>query len=169
MAAYDAFWQERPLRPQLGLKLNLPIYKARRDAAVDEARARIAQRQAEWDRLADRINFEVQEASAQVRRSEQSIRLYERTILRKARENRETAESAYEKGLIPFVSLADAQRNEVSLQDRYYEAVADYFRRRAALERAVGGPLEPWPPAGAPGPPQPGGCVPCRCPPGPDR
>jgi outer membrane protein TolC len=33
MAAYDAFWQERPLRPQVGLKLNLPVYKAKRSAA----------------------------------------------------------------------------------------------------------------------------------------
>src|SRR4029079_17703391 len=94
-----------------------------------------------------------QEAYARVRRSEQGVRLYERTILPRARENRETAKSAYEKTLIPFISLIDALRNEVSLQDRYYEAVADYFRRRAALERATGGPLAPWPPAELPGGP----------------
>lgn len=166
MAAYDAFWQERPLRPQVGLRLNLPVYKAKRYAAVDEARARIVRRLAELDRLTDRASFEVQEAYAQVRRSEQGVRLYKQTILDKARQNREEAESAYEKGLIPFVSLIDAQRTEVGLQDRYYEAVADYFRRWAALERAIGGPLEPWPPPELPGGPGPAGCVPGCCRPG---
>src|SRR5262249_23032141 len=47
MGAYDAFWQERPLRAQVGLRVNLPVRLARRDAAVAEARARLAQRQAE--------------------------------------------------------------------------------------------------------------------------
>jgi hypothetical protein len=42
---------------------------------------------------------------------------------------------------IPFLSLIEAQRNLVNLRDRYYEAVADYFRRRATLDRVVGGPL----------------------------
>src|SRR5207248_11742923 len=44
----------------------------------------------------------------------------------------------YERGLLPFVSLIDAQRTEVGLQDRYYQAVADSFRRRAALEAHLG-------------------------------
>jgi hypothetical protein len=30
----------------------------------------------------------------------------------------------------------------VDLRDKYYEAIADYHRRRATLERMVGGPLE---------------------------
>jgi len=31
--------------------------------------------------------------------------------------------------------------NSSELRDRYYEAIADYFRRRATLERVTGGPL----------------------------
>jgi len=37
----------------------------------------------------------------------------------------------------------------VELRDRYYEAVADYGRRLATLERVIGGPLDPAPPADA--------------------
>jgi hypothetical protein len=44
------------------------------------------------------------------------------------------------------LSLIEAQRNVVNLEDRYYEAVADYFRRLAALERAIAGPVGPAPP-----------------------
>ena len=41
------------------------------------------------------------------------------------------------------MSLIEAQRNQAGLRDRYFEAVADYFRRRATLERVIGGPLTP--------------------------
>ena len=37
MAAYDDFWGERPLRPQLAVRINLPTRLAKRDAAVAEA------------------------------------------------------------------------------------------------------------------------------------
>jgi hypothetical protein len=39
------------------------------------------------------------------------------------------------------LSLIEAQRNLILLRDRRYEAIADYFRRRATLERVIGGSL----------------------------
>ena len=36
------------------------------------------------------------------------------------------------------VSLIEAQRSLISLRDRNFEATADYFRRRASLDRLVG-------------------------------
>jgi outer membrane protein TolC len=142
-AGYDAFWVEKPLRAEVNVRLNVPIYQAKRHAAVTEAEARVAERKAELARQIDLVNFQVQEAYEQLRQSEQSVRLYEKTILKKAKENREAAESAYGNGLIPFLSLIEAQRSEEDLLDRYYQAVADAYRRQAALERAVGGPLRP--------------------------
>jgi outer membrane protein TolC len=161
MAAYDSFWQgkddERSLRPQIGLRLNLPVRLERRRAAVAEARARLAQRQAALARQTDQVNFEVQQAYEQVRESDKAVRLYDRTILPTAEGNVKAAEPAYVNGKIPFLSLIEAERNLVGLRDRYYEVVADYFRRRAALERVVGGPLVPTPPrAGGPD------CLRCR-------
>jgi outer membrane protein TolC len=148
---YDRFMgnisDNRDLATMVGVRLNLPIYKRRRCGAVAEAEARLAQRKAEFARLTDQVNFQVQEAYARVQRSERSARLYQDTILRAAEENVKAAQSAYETGKVPFLALIEAQRNVVNLRDRYYEALADYFRRRAALERAVGGPLAPLAPA----------------------
>lgn len=143
MAAYDAFWQspEKDLRPMLGVRVNLPIRKERRHAAVAEAQARIAQRQAELARQTDQVNLQVEEAYQQVRESERAVKLYDETILPAARKNVEAAVAAYTTGKIPFLSLLEAQRSLVSLRERYYETKADVLRRRAALERAVGGPL----------------------------
>jgi outer membrane protein TolC len=147
MAAYDAFWQrpEEDLRPQLGVRLNLPVRKDRRYGAIAEAQARIAQRQAELARQTDQVNFQVEEAYQQVRESEQAVRLYEETILPAARENVKAAQTAYVTAKVPFLSLVEAERNLVGLRDRYYETFADYFRRRATLERVTGGPLTATP------------------------
>jgi outer membrane protein TolC len=152
MAAYDAFWQERPLRTMLGVRMNLPVRLARRDAAVAEAQARLAQRQAELARLTDQVNFEVQQAYEQVRESESAVRLYEESILPAAEANVKAAQSAYVTARIPFLSLVEAQRSVVGLRDRYYETIAEHLRRRATLERVSGGPFAaPSPTATSPG------------------
>jgi outer membrane protein TolC len=143
---YDRFMgnvtDNRDLATMLGVKLNLPIYRGRRYAAVAEAQARISQRRAELARLSDQVNYQVQEAYARVQRSEKSVRLYRDTILKAAEANVKAAQAAYVSGKAPFtfLSLIEAERNLVNLRDGYYGALADYFRRRAALERAVGGP-----------------------------
>jgi outer membrane protein TolC len=145
MAAYDAFWQrpEEDLRPQFGVRLNLPVRRERRRAAVAEAEARLALRQAELARQIDQVNLQVEEAYQQVRESERAVRLYEETILPAAHQNVKAALSAYTTAQIPFLSLVEALRNLVGLRERYYETLADAFRRRASLERATGGPVLP--------------------------
>lgn len=140
-AGYDSFWQERELRPQVGLRLNVPLYTARRYGAVSEAQAKIAQRQAELARQTDQVNFQVQEAYEKVRKSEKAVSLYKETILPAAELNAKAARTAYVAGKITALSRIEAERNLVSLRDRYFEAIVDYFRRRATLERVIGGPL----------------------------
>lgn len=144
---YDRFMgnvsDNRDLAAMLGVRLNLPVYGRRRYGAIAEAEARIGQRRAELAKQTDRVNFQVLEAHARVQQSERSVQLYHDTILRAAEANVKAAQSAYTTGKIPFLSLIEAQRNVVNLRDRYYQTLAEYFRRRAALERAVGGPLSP--------------------------
>jgi outer membrane protein TolC len=166
MAAYDSLWQERPLRAQVGVRMNLPVRLERRHAAVAEAAARVAQRQAELARRADQVNLQVQEAAAQVAESARAVKLYESDILKAARGNVESARSAYTTGAIPFLTLIEAERAVVNLQDRYYEALAAYGRRRAALEGAVGGPLGEAPPASLPAASPAPGRLPCLSPAG---
>ncbi|MBX9624882.1 MAG: TolC family protein [Gemmataceae bacterium] len=155
MAAYDSFWQaaddQQRLRPQVGLRLNLPFRTGRRDGAVSEASAQLVQRRAVLAQQENEVAFAVQEAHAQVRESEQAIKLYADTILPAARENVKSAQAAYVTGKVPFLSLVEAQRSLVNLRDRAYLAAADYERRLSTLERVVGGPVQGRPS----GPPQP--------------
>lgn len=147
MAAYDSFWQaaddQQRLRPQIGLRMNLPVRLGRRQGAVSEATAQLMQRRAELAKQQNQIGFDVQQAFAQVRESEQSIKLYAEKILPAARENVKSAQAAYVTGKIPFLTLVEAQRSLVDVRDRSYLAAAEYERRLATLERVVGGPLQP--------------------------
>jgi outer membrane protein TolC len=146
---YDRFMgnnvANRDLATMVGVKLNLPVRLARRNGAVAEAQARINQRRAELGKLTNQVNYEAQQAYALVPESGRTVRLYEQTILPAARVNIEAAESAYETGKIPMLSLLEAQRSRVSLLEKYSEAIADYFKRRATLERVIGGALHPLP------------------------
>lgn len=145
MAAYDSFWQsaddQERLRPQVGIRVNLPLRLDRRRGAVAEASARLAERRAALARQLNQVAFDVQQAYAEVRESEQAAALYARRILPAARENVKSAQSGYMTGNIPFLALIEAQRSLVELRDRSYLAIADSERRRATLERVVGGPL----------------------------
>jgi outer membrane protein TolC len=139
--------------------MNLPVRLPKRYAAIAEAQARVAQRRAELARLTDRVNYQVQEAAAQLRESERSVRLYEQDILPAAERNVKSAQAAYIAGQIPFLTLVEAQRTVVELRDRYYESVAAYGRRLATLERVLGGSVPAGPPpakAPPPVPPDPG-------------
>jgi outer membrane protein TolC len=152
-AAYDTIMGNGPnrdLAPQIGLRVNLPVRKAKRYGALAEAQARIAQRQAELDKLIDQVNFQVQEAYEQARESERVVELYDVTILPAALANVQAAQTAYATAKVPFLTLIEAQRNLITLRDRRYEAIADYFRRRATLERVIGGPLVSMPPFSGP-------------------
>lgn len=143
-AAYDTIMGNGPMRdlaPQVGVRMNFPIRYAKRNGAVAEAQAKIAQRHAEYAGRVNQIHFQVQEAYEQLLESERVLSLYEKTILPAAGENVKAAQAAYVTGKTPFVSLIEAQRNLINLRDRNYEATADYFRRLATLERVIGVPV----------------------------
>ena len=52
-----------------------------------QGQAKIAQRRAEYTKLADQVQFQVQEAHAQVERGRKTVKLYEDSILKAAQAN----------------------------------------------------------------------------------
>lgn len=140
---YDTFWQEEPLRSQVGMNLNVPIYKAKRDAAVREAMFQVQQRRAEYDELVLDISNEVQAVYEQLVESKQTVELYRTRIIPAARQNVESARTSYVTGVLDFLRLIDAQRQLIVHLERSLEAEANYNRRLADLERVIGGRLPP--------------------------
>jgi len=111
----------------VGVRLNIPIRTERRDGAVAEAQARLAQRRAELARAIDQAGLQVQEAYEQAREAEQALKLYEESALPAARENVRLAQSSYTTCKVPFLNLIEAQRNLVELRDRQFELRAEAF------------------------------------------
>ncbi len=159
MAAFDAFWDNPLQREQVAMRINLPVRLKRRHGAVVEAEARLAQLKAQYARQVSQAGFEVQQAYEQWRESLRTVRLLKKEVLPKAQENVKAAQPAYVTGRIVLFTLIEAQRNLVDLQDRYYQATAEFFRRRTALQRSLTGAPATLPipmPAERPGPGQPG-------------
>jgi outer membrane protein TolC len=141
---YDSFWQpssQRDLRAQVGMNLNVPIYKDRRRAAASEAMYRLRQQQAEYEQRVDDIHREVQAAYEQFDGSQRIVQLYAKQLLPAAERNVESARADYEAGQADFLRLVAAERQLIMLQERQQETIVEYYRNRAQLERAMGSPL----------------------------
>lgn len=140
---YDTFWQpssmQGPLRAQVGVAMNLPVYRQKLHAAVCEAQFRLNQRRAEFDQKSLDIQYEVIEAFQQVEESRKAVELYSQRLVPAAEQNVAAARTNYEVAKLSFLELAQAQRQLVGIYERQREAEAAYHRRLAELERAAGG------------------------------
>lgn len=140
---YDSFWQpadtQSDLRGQVGVRLNVPIYKGRLNAAVREAMFRLSQRRAEYDQKVLDVRYEVQTAYAQLEESRKSLALYSERLLPFAGQNVDAARTNYDVGKDSFLDLALTQSQLIDVREKREEALVDYHRRLAALNRAVGG------------------------------
>jgi outer membrane protein TolC len=135
---YDARMPEN-MRAAVGMDINVPLPNGRRSAAEREASERLAQRRAEYQERLDQVRYEVQSSLAQAQQSERVVHLYEERILPAAVRSVESAQAGYINGKLDFLRLLDAERQVNTQREMYHQAMADYHRRLAELERAVGG------------------------------
>ncbi len=142
---YDTFWQPRDtqsdLRGQVGVRVNMPIYHNRLNAAVCEAMQQVAKARAEHDQLVLDAQAEVQAAYEQVRESERTSKLYSQKLLPAAEQNVEVARSNYDNSKINFLDLATAQRQLIDARERRLQSQVELQRRLATLRRVTGGSL----------------------------
>ena len=138
MGRYDRFWFDSEQRAQVGLNMNVPLNQSKRHAAVQEALWRVHKMQAEYDQAVDTVRGDVQAAYARVRGSRRQVELFETKILPAAQDNLSAAQAGYEAGTVDFLRLVEAQRQVLDLREKYQMNVADFHRRVAELQRAVG-------------------------------
>ncbi len=145
MGHYDTYWQpastQGDLRGQVAVRLNVPIYWGRLNAAVREAADRVAEKRAEYDQKLLDIQNEVEQAYAELYESEQALQLYPDKLIPIAEQNVSAARSDYDVGKASFLDLAVAQRQLIDVREKQQETLAEYHERVAALERAIGGQL----------------------------
>ncbi len=137
---YDAFWQEADLRAQVGVAVNMPIYREKLRAGVREAQFRVSQRRSEFDQRALEIQYEVVEAARRVEESSKVVDLFAQKLVPVAEQNLAAARANYEVNKLNFLDLAMAQRQLVNLLEAQQQAIVELQQRMAELHRAVGGP-----------------------------
>lgn len=136
---YDAFMPPE-MRSQVGMNVNVPIYREKRHAAVREMSAKLRQQRAEYQNRVDEAAFEVQSAVERIGEGRKIVELYTAKILPAARLSVESALTNYEAGRLDFLRLIEAQRQLRVQEEKYHQSVAEYHRRLAELDRAIGAP-----------------------------
>lgn len=137
-SSFNSMWGESDYRWTIGVGINLPIRRDRLRAAVAEAQARL--RSAESERLAleDAIRAEVQTTYDRLLESEHVVELFRSRLLPASDDQVRAALAGFETARNSFLALIEAEKNQRTVALGYQEAVTDYYRRRAELERALG-------------------------------
>src|SRR5207302_8864753 len=123
------------------MNMNIPLNRSRRSAAVREATFRVNRMQAEYDQQVDLVRSEVQTAFARLAASRRTLDLFTGKLLPATQANVEAADSGYTAGKVDFLRLVQAQRESIDLNEKYQQAIVEYYRSRAELDRVVGSGL----------------------------
>lgn len=120
------------------ISINIPIWRGRYDAGVNEARARLAAagRQAQEQEYS--LETELKEALFSYRDSQRRLSLYGGTLVPKARQSLAASEAAYRAGDAGFSDLVDAQRVLLEFQLAHERAAADRGQAAARVRALVG-------------------------------
>jgi cobalt-zinc-cadmium efflux system outer membrane protein len=129
------------LRPQVGVTINVPIYRGRLNAAVREATFKLNQQRAEYEQRRSDIQYEVASAYEEVEETRQTLQLYADKLVPATEQNVAAARTNYDVNKLSFLELATAQRQLIELREAREESLATYHSRLAALARAVGGTI----------------------------
>jgi outer membrane protein TolC len=136
--SYNSMWDMPEHRWMVGLGFNLPVQIGRRGGAVDEANAARAKFEAETDRMSDAVRTQVAVARKQLEESAHVLHIYDERLVPIARDEVRAARAAFTASQSPFVAVVDAEKNLRTVQLEQQVARADYDRRRAELDRALG-------------------------------
>ncbi|HEX4420072.1 MAG TPA: TolC family protein [Kofleriaceae bacterium] len=138
MASYDSMWDVAQHRWMVGVAIDVPIQRARRDAEVDAARARVAQAQAVRDRTVDDIRVDVTRVGLELDQAIHVVQLYDARLVPAARAQVEAALAGFATGQNDFPAVINAERGLREVQLGGFRARAEVWGRRAALDRALG-------------------------------
>jgi cobalt-zinc-cadmium efflux system outer membrane protein len=138
MAGYDAMWDQPEMRPMLGFELELPLQRARRRAAVDEAEALRDAAQHERERVQGEAALAVTIARERLAEAHHALGILREQILPAARDQAEAANAALAAGRGDFGEALEAERSWYEAELAAEEALVTTSRRAAELMRALG-------------------------------
>jgi cobalt-zinc-cadmium efflux system outer membrane protein len=141
---FQPFFPKGATSNAMGLGVSFPIPLFNRSQG-EIARTKSEQRRADFLAQATRnqVREDVETAYASFESSRERVRLYEQNYLSRAKESRDIAEFAFQKGATSILDLLDAERTYRSTQLAYRTQLSAYLTNLAQLEAAVGKRLTP--------------------------
>ena len=137
-AAYNSMWPQLEHQFMMGFSLNIPIQLGARRGGVNEASAALASAESLQAERRSAVDVEVRQALVRFAEALAQVAVYRDQVLPAARRQIEAAEAGYTSGRNSFSDIMSAQRQLRHFEQAYAEALADTWRRRAALTRAAG-------------------------------
>jgi outer membrane protein TolC len=125
----------------VSMMVNLPIWKKRLNAGVQESLARIESSAFTKNEIENQTLFEVKDTYLKLKTAEDILNLYDTTLIPQAEQSFKSAESGYQTGRSDFFNLLDSERVLLSAHLAYYRALTDHEQSIADLERYVGADL----------------------------
>jgi len=126
----------------LGVSFPIPLFNQNQGAI---ARAQSEQRRAEFlvEAARNQVLQDVDTAHAALESSRDRLRLYETTYLSAAKDSRDTAEFAFQRGATSLLDFLDAERTYRATRLGYLQQLAAWASNLAQLEAAVGAEVRP--------------------------
>jgi outer membrane protein TolC len=122
--------------------INLPwLNRRKHESEIAEAKAKVNERDAEFDALRNAAFGQIQEALVQVKAAKRLADFYHDALRPQSEATLGSTVIAYENGRTDFLNLLDSQTTVVDIDLAYFQALADFETRFADLELAVGTPL----------------------------
>ena len=138
MASYNSMWGMVEHQLMVGVGINLPVWRGRRAAAVDEAGAELAATNSALSAAEDDIRVEIATARERLREAHHIVSLYRTELVPLARAQIKASQTAYETGRGSFLALIEAERNLRRVELDVEEARARLHMRRAELTAVLG-------------------------------
>jgi outer membrane protein TolC len=129
-------WDMNPIGVMVGL--NIPIWWEKYAAGVREARWRHSMAVNARAAMVNSLSADVEMALFEFQDAGRKINLYHDTLIPKAAQALQAAQTAYAAAKVDFQDYLDAQRTLLDFQLSYQRSLADRAERMAELEMLVG-------------------------------
>lgn len=139
---YNSLWDSVDKRPVIGVSINVPLYRGKRQAELGRARADVRRAAFALDDRQAALLSEVAAARSRVVEARDAVDLYESKLLPLADEYLTTAVADYRSGDGAFLNVITAEQRKLDAELAYVRAVSDHSRHVAELKRWSGAPID---------------------------
>ena len=121
--------------------VNIPVFRSRYDAAVQEASARREAARQAYRNTINEVDLAIRSIGLRLTMVEEQIALFEKALLPQAEQALRSAEEAYSTGAAGVLDLLDSEEVLLDVRLGLARLKTDYMKALADMERAIGSPF----------------------------